>query len=162
MNDSLPTPPSFWRTVRLLLGAARKRATGRRRRQQQLLRNRTGRASSIDSSGFGFGLAVLLMALLNGLGAFVVWQTVGASQRLELERQGKFIVSRGFLEQVQAAERSTQNSSAPVDSPTKPSTRFFSTPFPQRPSGWLRKKKAMRNTSNKNFAPKWIKTVAAI
>ena len=41
MNGSLPSGPGFWKTVGLLLSAARKRASGRRKRQRELLQQRS-------------------------------------------------------------------------------------------------------------------------
>lgn len=93
------SPLSFWRTVRLLLGVARKRSLGRRRRQQELFRERT-RGNSTDWSGWGFGMAVVFMVVLNILAAFVVRSSVSAGQRAEAERQGKIVVSRWFLDAV--------------------------------------------------------------
>jgi len=102
MNTALPSPPSFWKTVRLLLGAARKRAAGRRRRQQELLSNRAGK-NSTDWSGLGFALAVLFMCFLSGVAAFVVSTAVESGERLEAELQGKIVVSPPFLDAVKEA-----------------------------------------------------------
>jgi hypothetical protein len=44
MNRETPPPPTFWKTVGLLLRAARVRSHGRRHRQQQLLHNKTGKS----------------------------------------------------------------------------------------------------------------------
>ncbi len=103
MSNELPPPPSFWKTVRLLLGAARKRAAGRRVRQQELLRERSGRQSSTDWSSVGFAFAVLFMVILNVGVAYFVSIAVEYGQRIEVERQGKIVVSRSFLDAAKAA-----------------------------------------------------------
>jgi len=91
--------PSFWGTVRLLLKAASKRSAGRRQRQQQLMQNRSD-GKGTDWSGFGFFFFVLFMLFINGAAAFVLDETVKTAQRVEVERQGKIVVSKGFLEMV--------------------------------------------------------------
>jgi hypothetical protein len=102
MKSELRSASSSWRTVRLLLGAARKRAAGRRRRQQELLQNRAGK-SSTDWGGLGFALTVLFMIVLNVLAAFVVSTAVDSGERVEAERQGKIVVSRAFLDEANTA-----------------------------------------------------------
>ncbi len=104
MNPELPSPPSFWRTVRLLLGAARKRSAGRRKRQHELLQQRSGR-NSIDWGGFGFAMAILFMAILNVLAAFLVRNAVTAGQRMNVELQGKIVVSRRFFNAVDRLDK---------------------------------------------------------
>jgi membrane protease YdiL (CAAX protease family) len=99
MKTPIHNASNFWRTVRLLLGAARKRSAGRLRRQQELLQNRAGK-SSTDWSGIGYALGILFMAFLNGAAAFVVDIAVESAQRIEVERQGKVVVSRRFLDAV--------------------------------------------------------------
>jgi membrane protease YdiL (CAAX protease family) len=96
---------SFWRTVRLLLGAARKRAAGRRKRQQELLHNRAGK-SSTDWGGLGFALTALFMIVLNVLAAFVVTTAVDSGERLAAERRGKTVVGRSFLDAANIADES--------------------------------------------------------
>ena len=115
MRSQRPSPPSSWRTVRLLLGAARKRAAGRRKRQQELLRQRA--QNSTDWSGLGFALTVLLMAALNIGAAFVVRIAVASGERIEVERKGKIVGSRYFMDQVQTAIRYPAE-----NGPTLPST----------------------------------------
>jgi hypothetical protein len=100
--------PGFWTTVRVLLRISRKRAAGRRKRAQELLQNRT-KGSSINWGGFGFAMAVLFMFILNGLAAVVLRTAVEAGQRVQLEREGKIVVSRWFLDAVQA-EKSYESS----------------------------------------------------
>jgi membrane protease YdiL (CAAX protease family) len=104
MKKELSVPPSFGRTVRLLLGAARKRAAGRTLRQRELFRERASRGST-DWSGFGFAVTVLFMAILNIVAAFAVSMTVDAGERLEAQRQGKIVVSRAFLDDVHHASQ---------------------------------------------------------
>jgi membrane protease YdiL (CAAX protease family) len=107
MTSERPSPPSFLRTVRLLLGAARKRAVGRRKRQQELLQQRSGREST-NWSGFGFAFTVLLMVALNIGAAFVVRTAVASGERIEAERRGKIVVSRYFLNMARMAEESSE------------------------------------------------------
>lgn len=103
MKSELSRPAGFWRTVRLLLGAARKRSRGRQRRQQELLQRRTGRKST-NWGTLGFGLSVLFMIILNGFAAAVLIMAVDSGERVEAERQGKIVVSRHFLNAVREAE----------------------------------------------------------
>jgi membrane protease YdiL (CAAX protease family) len=103
MKSVLPRPPGFLRTLLLLLGAARKRADGRRKRQRELLQQRAGR-NSFDWDALGFALSVIFMAVVNIGGAFVVRNAVAAAQRIEVERQGKIVVSRLFFDKVKTAE----------------------------------------------------------
>ena len=103
MTTKAERKPTFWDTVRLLLGAARKRSNGRRARQQQLLQNRSS-GKSTDWSGFGFAFFVLFMFVLNGMAAFVLLSAVEAAQRFEVEKQGKIVVSSGFFRSVSGPE----------------------------------------------------------
>jgi membrane protease YdiL (CAAX protease family) len=96
MKSEMRSGPSFWRTVGLLLGAARKRAVGRRTRQQQLLQSRAGK-NSTNWSGLGFALVAFFMAALNVGAAFVVSLAVNSGERVETEHHGKIVVSRDFL-----------------------------------------------------------------
>lgn len=89
--------PTFWRTLRLLLGAARKRSTGRQTRQQELLSNRSGK-NATDWGGIGFVFAALFMVALNVAAAFVLRTAITSAQRVEAERHGKIVVSRTFLD----------------------------------------------------------------
>lgn len=98
MRDD-PSPLGFWRTVRLLLGAARKRSSGRRERQRELLQQRSG-GRAADWSGIGFPLTIIFMAALNVMAAFVVRNAVTAGQRVEIERTGKVVVSSVFLDEM--------------------------------------------------------------
>jgi hypothetical protein len=105
MTTQLERKPTFWATVSLLLGAARKRSDGRRARQQQLLQNRSA-GKSTDWSGVGFAFFILLMFLVNGSAAFVLHSAVETAQRVEVERQGKIVVSHWFLENVDSTRAS--------------------------------------------------------
>jgi len=100
-------PANFWSTVRLLLGAVRKRSAGRRKRQQEIMQTRSGKkSSSMDGIGVGIGLffGILFMAFLNGAAAFVVNLAVEAGQRIDVERQGRIVVSVSFLVDLQEIE----------------------------------------------------------
>ena len=104
MTSQPGQPLSFWSTVRLLLGAARKRAAGRRKRQQELLRQRTGKDST-NWGGLGFAATIFFMALLNVFAGFVVLSAVSSGERVEAERGGKIVVSGWFLDGAKAAEK---------------------------------------------------------
>ena len=104
MSSELPTPPGFLATVEILLGAARKRAAGRRRRQQELFRQRSSNRST-DWSGFGFALTALVMTLLSIGAAYAVNLAVESAERVQVERQGKIVVSGGFLGEVRSASQ---------------------------------------------------------
>jgi hypothetical protein len=84
MNSPTTRSITFWETVRLLLGATRKRSAGRQRRQQKLLNQRTGKHST-DWGGLGFAFAVLFMAVLNVLAAFVVQSAFKSGERLQTD-----------------------------------------------------------------------------
>jgi membrane protease YdiL (CAAX protease family) len=91
--------PTFWHTLRLLLGAARKRSTGRQTRQQELLSNRSGK-NATDWGGFGFVMAALFMVGINVAAAFVLRTAIATAQRVEAERRGDIVVSRQFLHEM--------------------------------------------------------------
>src|SRR5262245_29859576 len=116
MNTELRAPirsPGFWRTLRLLLGAARRRAAGRSRRQKELLHHRSGK--SADTLGrLGLIGVTALMALLNGFAAYAVHSAISAGQRIESELQGKIFVRESFLKAVRRAEGSGSASSKEV------------------------------------------------
>jgi membrane protease YdiL (CAAX protease family) len=100
MNLDLPQPPGFWRTLRLLLGATRRRAAGRRNRQQELFRQKAHK-NATDWSGLSFAMGVLFMAALNVMAAIAVRMAVTSGQRVEAERSGKIVVSRRFFNAVE-------------------------------------------------------------
>jgi membrane protease YdiL (CAAX protease family) len=102
MKTGLVHPPGFWRTVRLLLGATRKRSYGRRKRQQELLRSRTGK-KGIDWGPLGFLIAAVMMLIINLGAAFAVRMAVTSGQRIEAERQGKIVVSDWFRKEATSA-----------------------------------------------------------
>ena len=104
MSSERPTPPGFLATVGILLGAARQRAAGRRRRQQELFRQRSSNRST-DWGGFGFALTALVMTLLSIGAAYAVKIAVEAAERLQVERQGKIVVSSSFLDDVRSASQ---------------------------------------------------------
>jgi hypothetical protein len=102
MNTQLERQPTFWATVKLLLAAARKRSRGRQQRQQKLFQNKSdGKAT--DWSWLGFAMFVLFMIFVNGAAAFVLKLAVETAQRVEVERQGKIVVSPDFLERLSEA-----------------------------------------------------------
>jgi len=103
MIDHASNPPSFWKTVGILLGTARKRAAGRRKRQSELLQYRGSRTGA-SWEQLAFLATVLLMIALNILAAFVVREAVSSGRRIEIERQGKIVVSRSFFNGVRSLQ----------------------------------------------------------
>jgi membrane protease YdiL (CAAX protease family) len=95
--------PTFWTALRILLGAAHKRSTGRQKRQQELLNNRSKNAT--DWGGIGFLFAAIFMIGLNVAAGFVVRSAVTSAQRVEAERKGKIAVSRDFLGSINLLRR---------------------------------------------------------
>lgn len=115
------TPVGFWRTVRVLLGAARRRANGRRRRQRELLAQRTGKQASTDWSFFGIAVTVLFMAILNAGAGFVLLMAVDAAQRVGVESHGKIVVDGQFylsVENMQAVRARRLREGEPNPAPT--------------------------------------------
>src|SRR5580698_4925220 len=97
MRSDLGRAPSFWATVKLLLGAARKRSAGRQKRQQELLSNRAGK-NATDWSAISFGFMVLFMILLNVFAAFAVKGVVESGQRIQAEQKGLIVVDQSFID----------------------------------------------------------------
>ena len=91
--------PTFWTALWVLLGAARKRATGRQRRQQELLNQRSG-GNGTDWGAIGTVLTAVFMIVVNVVAAFVLRTAVSSAQRVEVEQQGKIVVSETFLQGV--------------------------------------------------------------
>lgn len=104
MTVATLTPVGFWRTVRVLLGAARRRANGRRRRQRELLTQRTGKQASTDWNFFGVAAAVPFMAILNACAGFVLLMAIDAAQRVSAEYGGKIVVDGRFYQAVENME----------------------------------------------------------
>jgi membrane protease YdiL (CAAX protease family) len=95
--------PGFWRTLRLLLGAAWRRAAGRRKRQRELLQHRTGKRA--DTLGWlGLIGVTAFMALINGLAAYAVHSAMSVGQRMEAESRGEIVVREYFLESLRRIE----------------------------------------------------------
>src|SRR5580658_3895561 len=109
-----PHAIGYWKTVRLLLGAARQRSKGRQKRQQELLRNRSGGRAG-NWSGLGFGLSVFFMLLLNVLAAIATSTAVEAGQRIAAEHQGKIVVDRWFYDAVDSRTDSADSSNSQAD-----------------------------------------------
>jgi len=103
MTTPLSNPPSFWKTVRLLLAATSKRSAGRRTRQQELLNSRSGKGAT-DWSALGFFFAIAFMCGLNVAAAFLVNMAVKSGQRAESESKGLIVVSHEFFEAVQLGD----------------------------------------------------------
>src|SRR5580704_8023774 len=96
MNSPAQGSPTFWQTVGLLLAASRKRAEGRRTRARQLLQNRSD-GKGTDWGGLGFAFFVVFMVVINGMGAALVNMVVETAQRIDMEHQGKIVVSSWFF-----------------------------------------------------------------
>lgn len=97
MKDPGAGDIGFWRTVKLLLKAASKRAAGRRKRQQDLLKNRNTGKEASDWSWLQFAGAVFITAIPNAIAPFVLYSAVESGQRLAVEQQGKIAVDGWFL-----------------------------------------------------------------
>jgi hypothetical protein len=96
MNSPSRESPTFWQTVWLLLATARKRSDGRRTRARQLLQNRSD-GKGTDWGGLGFAFFVVFMIVINLVGAVMVNIVVECAQRVNVERQGKIVVSSSFF-----------------------------------------------------------------
>jgi len=107
MNSQPGQKPSFWGTVRLLLRGASKRAEGRRLRQQQLLQNRSD-GKGTDWSGLGFMALVCFTLFLQCSAAFVLDVAVKTAQRVEVEQEGKIVVSDEFFNGIYEIENTPE------------------------------------------------------
>ncbi len=99
MSVDTQNRPSFLETVRLLLAASRKRSHGRRKRQQELL-NKRRKGKGTNFGGFGFFFFVVFMLFIHGAAAACISIAVKAAQRAEVEREGKVVVTPGFLQRL--------------------------------------------------------------
>src|SRR5271166_2658023 len=116
MSSEAREKPGFWETVRLLLGVARRRSDGRIKRQQHAFYSSSGGGSgSLRLGKVGFVLTALFMVVLNMAAAWLVGIAVATGERLEVQRQGKIVVSSRFLEEATAAENQTESSSPPTE-----------------------------------------------
>jgi membrane protease YdiL (CAAX protease family) len=102
MKNDLPNSPSFWKTFWLLMATARRRSDGRGKRQQELLAQR--RKKSNDWSGLGFAMTVLLMVGVNVAAAFLIRSSVESGERVQVEREGKIVVSNRLWEAAKTYE----------------------------------------------------------
>lgn len=91
----------FWRTVGLLLRMSWRRSKGRQLRQQALLNNRKAR----NWGSFATFFAVFVTMILHGLAAFALLIAVETGQQLDIEHQGKMVVSRDFFDAAQYADQ---------------------------------------------------------
>jgi membrane protease YdiL (CAAX protease family) len=98
------TSPGFLKTVLVLLRASQTRAAGRSRRQKQLLRSRAP-DKAINWSTFGFVMAVLFFSILNIFAAVLLNMAVKSAQCVEVESNGKIVVSNLFLNTVKEKEK---------------------------------------------------------
>ena len=97
-------PVGFWRTVRVLLGAARQRSIGRRRRSRELMAQRSGRSSATDWSFFGTAMTVFFMTAVHVGAAFILLMAVDAAQSVATEVRGKIVVDGSFYQAVRSSE----------------------------------------------------------
>lgn len=102
MTQPFSEPPGFWRTVRLLLGTARKRSSGRRSRQQELIQERSG-GKGTDWGQLGTIVTFLFMGALHIMAAFVIREAVDAAQWVKAKQDGKIVVSKSFFDAAQEA-----------------------------------------------------------
>ena len=108
-ETSMSRALGFWRTVRILLSAARRRSIGRMQRQQQLLQHRTG--STTDRlSALGVVMVWFVMAALNICAAYVVNSAIEEGQLVQPEQQGKVIVSIRFRDALNDVENAKSES----------------------------------------------------
>lgn len=96
MTSEGPLPPGTIRTLRLLLGTARRRAKARHRRQRELLRQRAPRAG-VGSGGLFQLLPLVLSLTINVTAAILVTGLVTAAERVDAERQGRIVAERWFV-----------------------------------------------------------------
>ena len=88
--------PGFWATVFMLLGAARKRTSGRIRRHIKLRYRRGGRTAAIwPVIGIIFG--ALLAAALHIGAAFDIMLATTTAERVQAEMKGRIVVEVGRL-----------------------------------------------------------------
>ncbi len=104
MTRVAPRRPGSWQTVRLLLGAARKRAEGRQRRQYQLLQNRAGKGA-VNWGAWGYAASMAFMVFVHGAAAFAVITAITSAERLDVERFGRIAVSHDFALRVRDQEQ---------------------------------------------------------
>jgi len=100
----LSNPPSFWRTLTLLLRSSRRRSVARAERARQLLQQKSGRQAT-DWGVVGQAFFVLFMIVLNIMAAFLVRTAVESAQRSAAEQRGKIVVSRSFLEAIREQQK---------------------------------------------------------
>jgi membrane protease YdiL (CAAX protease family) len=103
MSAVASSRPRFWETVRLLMGASRKRAAGRQKRQSELLRNRAGKAAT-DWSPITYFLGILFGGFVNVMAAVAIYQAVDACARFEPTRSAQIAVSQEFMDYLQKVE----------------------------------------------------------
>ena len=75
-------------------------------RQRELLTQR-GSTTVLGSSALGFALALLLLMLLNGIGALAVRQAVRTGGQFEAQRAGRILVDQDFLDALKSGEADT-------------------------------------------------------
>lgn len=97
MKTALAVPPGFWKSVGLLLQAARRRSEGRRARQRELLHNKARQNQTLMLGSLGILGGVVIALLIHGAAAWLVHTGVDAAQRFEAEQQGRVVVSDSLL-----------------------------------------------------------------
>lgn len=103
MSGEAPAGPGTLRTLRLLLGTARRRAKARRLRQRTLVRQRSPLGGG--SSGV-FGLLPILLAFAaNLIAALLITGLVTDGERLDAERHGRIVVGSAFATQAMSLTR---------------------------------------------------------
>jgi len=107
MNARAAAAPGFWTTLFLLLGVARKRATGRVARQSKLLRGRGGSATAAMPI-IGFAFAALLSAALNLGAAFDLMIAVSEGTRVQVAKDITYTVTDDFSRRITDMEKSAR------------------------------------------------------
>ena len=106
-------PEPFWKTVRLLWKAARRRHLGRAERQRKLLRQRKG-SSSNPLGALAIVISVIFMGAIHGFLGFMTAESVKAGGLVAAERTGKMAVSVHFIDSVRRSP-SPQNIESAID-----------------------------------------------
>ena len=103
----MTTPPvggaePFWKTVRLLWRAARRRARARIQHQRRLLRQRKGSSSDV-AGGFAIVFTAIFMAFLHGFLAYSTISAIKSAALVAAEHSGRRVVSDRCFESIAEA-----------------------------------------------------------
>jgi membrane protease YdiL (CAAX protease family) len=112
MNPGSAGKPTSVGTVRLLLGVARRRASGRSKRQRELFRQRRGR-EALDLGGLAFPLMLLFGLILHVFFAFCVEVVVSDALDRDVEMAGKRIVGEDLKAALEVAAKADREDDSP-------------------------------------------------